>query len=36
MLLFHGGQLDAEPRLRWAASRIWPLSLCTATHEPQP
>ncbi len=29
MLLFHGRQLDAEPRLRWAAARIWPLSLCT-------
>jgi membrane-associated phospholipid phosphatase len=31
MLLFHGRQLDAEPRLRWAASRIWPLSLCAAS-----
>ncbi len=36
MLLFHGRQLDAEPRLRWAAARIWPLSLCTATHEQHP
>jgi membrane-associated phospholipid phosphatase len=32
MLLFHGHQLNAEPRLRWAASRIWPLSLCAAGH----
>lgn len=32
MALFHGSRLDAEPHLRWAASRIWPLSLCPATH----
>jgi len=30
MLLFHGRRLDAEPHIRWAASRIWPLSLCPA------
>jgi membrane-associated phospholipid phosphatase len=28
MLLFHGNRLDAEPRLRWAAEQLWPLSLC--------
>ena len=28
MLVFHGHRLDAEPRLRWAALEIWPLSLC--------
>ncbi len=27
-VVFHGQRLDAEPRLRWAAARIWPLTLC--------
>jgi len=33
MLLFHGRRLDAEPRLRWAALRFWPHSLCPAGPE---
>jgi membrane-associated phospholipid phosphatase len=36
MLLFHGQRLDAEPRLRWAAARIWPLSLCRPDASPSP
>ena len=34
MVVFHGHRLDAEPRLRWAADRIWPLSLCQAPAGP--
>ena len=30
MVIFHGQRLDAEPRLQWAAARIWPLTLCHA------
>ncbi len=34
MMLFHGHRLDAEPRLRWAAARIWPLTLCRPATAP--
>lgn len=33
MLVFHGRRLDAEPRLRWAAVRFWPQTLCPGGYE---